>query len=97
MAQKASTVQSANVFLNKVFKNMPSMQNPEMQVYLHWEKIIGEELSKEVELFRVDQGILLLKCLSAARKTELNFQKNAILNKANHVLGRDIIKGLRFI
>ena len=94
---RASTTQSAKVFLDKVFKEMPAMQNPESQVYIHWDKIIGEELSKEIELIQIKDGVLLLKCASAARKTELNFQKNSILVRSNQALGRELIKGVRFV
>ena len=94
---RASTTQSAKVFMDKILKELPVMKNPETQVILKWKEIIGEELAQEVEIVQIKEGVLLLKCHSAARKTELNFQKNSILSKSNQVLGRELIRGIRFV
>lgn len=94
---KGSTTRSAGYFIDQVMKSIPGLNQPENQVYILWPQIIGESLVDEVQLIQVDQGVLLLKCTSAARKTELNFQKNAILSRANQLLGRELIRGIRFI
>lgn len=94
---RASTTQSAKFFMEKLLKGLPALNTPETQIILKWDEIIGEELAQEVKIVTIQEGIILLKCLSAARKTELNFQKNSILLKSNQVLGRELIRGIRFI
>ena len=92
------SAQSAAYFLKKVLNHLPpEAKQPELELFHRCPEIIGADLAQEVILQDIRHGELILKCASSPLKMELRFQKNAILERANAILGKRLITDLRFI
>ncbi len=63
----------------------------------HFANIVGDSLSKRVKLVDLKDSVLVLKASNAAWKTELEFQKKAIIGKCNALLDKAAVKNVRFI
>jgi predicted nucleic acid-binding Zn ribbon protein len=61
-----------------------------------WSEMVGENIAKIAKAERVDEGILYIKVSSMTWRTELLFQKQSILEKISALLGKGIIKDIRF-
>ncbi|RPI02874.1 MAG: DUF721 domain-containing protein [Calditrichaeota bacterium] len=68
----------------------------EIRVIEEWDKIVGPNIAKIARVERVEGSILYVKVSSMTWRTELLFQKQAILQKIETVIGKDIIKDIRF-
>lgn len=68
----------------------------EIRVIEEWDKIVGSNIAKIARVERVEGSILYVKVSSMTWRTELLFQKQAILQKIEMVIGKDIIKDIRF-
>ena len=80
------------------------LEKKNMSDSLHFEtlkkgfsQVVGEQISPHVKPISLDRGILSLKASSSAWKSELFLQKNAIIEKCNNLLGKPLIRGLRFV
>jgi predicted nucleic acid-binding Zn ribbon protein len=89
---------SLDYCLSRFLKNAGLVQDlAERQLLPKWRELVGEQIAAQVELVDVKEGILMLKTSSAAWKSEINFEKEAIFAKANSLLGKPVIRGIRFI
>ena len=84
--------------LNQVLKTK-GLYRPvlERELLGRWEEVVGPRVSAEVRLVDVADGVLLLKTASSSWMTEVRFQKRSIIEKANQILGRSVIRDLRFV
>ena len=60
-------------------------------------QVVGEQVFPHVKPLSLDKGILTLKATSSAWKNELFLQKNAIIERCNNLLGKPLVRGLRFV
>lgn len=60
-------------------------------------EVVGPLLLPHVSLVEMDKNFLVLKASSAAFKAELFLQKKAIIEKCNNLLGKHVVKGIKFI
>ena len=62
-----------------------------------FKQVVGEQVFPHVKPLSLDKGILTLKAGSSAWKSELFLQKNAIIERCNNLLGKPLVRGLRFV
>jgi len=63
---------------------------------VHWDKVVGDEIAKQTEPFRVTDGILYVKVADTVWRNELYFLKNEIIKKLNEKVGKQIITDIKF-
>jgi predicted nucleic acid-binding Zn ribbon protein len=62
-----------------------------------WALLVGENISHIAKPDRIQDGVLFVRVQSMTWRTELLFQKQAILDKISDTLGKDLIKDIRFV
>lgn len=60
-------------------------------------KIIFPELSKIAEAVKLEKKTLFLRVENSVWKSELNFQKNALMEKINKHFNEQVIKAIKFL
>lgn len=60
-------------------------------------EIIFPELSKIAKAIKTDKKILFLKVENSVWKSELNFQKNLLIEKINKHFKEQVVKSIKFI
>lgn len=87
-----------SILLDKVLKK-PVFKNGMDSAALKqlWNQVVGEQVAQQVEFLEIRQGIILLKSHSASWKNEVIWQKKAILDRSNVLLGKTVAKDLRFV
>lgn len=63
----------------------------------HFPAVIGERLVSRVKLVSLRAGELTLKVENAAWKSELSYQKKAIIERCNALLHKAAVTSVRFI
>lgn len=58
---------------------------------------IFPELSNIAAAKKAEKQILYLRVENSVWKSELNLQKNILINKINKYFGKEVIKGIKFI
>ncbi len=61
-----------------------------------WDKVVGETVAQQAQPAFVRRGILFVKCSSSAWMQELHFMKGTIREELNRLLGKEVIKEIRF-
>ncbi len=64
---------------------------------LRWKEIAGEKVAKYAKAVEVKKGILYLSCPNPTWRTQLTLIKEEILRKANRLIGKEIIKDIKFV
>lgn len=67
------------------------------QAVLRWKEIVGEKVAKYAKVVEVKEGILYLSCFNPTWRTQLILMKKEIINKANQVIGKELIKDIKFL
>ena len=71
--------------LNKSINSLIQKSNNKMFVFglldYSWKKIVGNEVSKNTELIKIENKTLFIRCLSPVWKSELQYQKKEIIKK----------------
>lgn len=80
------------------------LESPEVKGHLdgailvqRWPEIVGVQVATKVQLVDFHEGTLVLRCESAAWRSELKFAKKAILERSNALLGKPIAQEIRFV
>jgi len=61
-----------------------------------WEKAVGETIAQQAQPAFMRGGTLFVKCASSAWMQQLQFMKGQICEQLNRLLGKDVIKDIRF-
>lgn len=61
-----------------------------------WDQAVGETVAQQAQPAFVRGGILFVKCSSSAWMQQLQFMKVTIRDELNRLLGREVIKDIRF-
>jgi hypothetical protein len=61
-----------------------------------WAKAVGDTIAQQAQPAFVRGGILFVKCSSSAWIQQLQFMKGTIREELNRLLGKDVIKDIRF-
>lgn len=62
-----------------------------------WDEIAGSAIASETTAREVRDGVMYLTIPSAALRQELNMHRSTIMEDINRLVGREIIRDLRFI
>ena len=62
-----------------------------------FEEVVGKAVYAHVKPEKLDKRTLVLKVGSAAWKSEIFMQKNAIIDKCNLLLGKPSVKNILFV
>ena len=83
----AKVLQKAHISENMDFKTLSE----------RFEEVVGKAVYAHVKPEKLDKRTLVLKVGSAAWKSEIFMQKNAITDKCNTLLGRPVIQAIRIV
>jgi hypothetical protein len=61
-----------------------------------WDQAVGETVAQQAQPTFVRGGILFVKCSSSAWMQQLHFMKGTIREELNRLLGKEMIKDIRF-
>jgi hypothetical protein len=61
-----------------------------------WDQTVGETVAQQAQPAFVRGGILFVRCSSSAWMQQLQFMKVTIRDELNRLLGKEIIKDIRF-
>jgi len=61
-----------------------------------WEKAVGDTIAQQAQPAFMRGGVLFIKCASSAWMQQLQFMKGQICAQLNQLLGKDVIKDIRF-
>jgi len=61
-----------------------------------WEKAVGDTIAQQAQPAFMRGGVLFVKCASSAWMQQLQFMKGQICEQLNRLLGKDVIKDIRF-
>lgn len=69
----------------------------EQQVVASWQDIVGEQIANLTSADRVIDQVLYVKVKNMTWRTELLFHKSHILENIEKLVGKNIIKDIRFL
>jgi predicted nucleic acid-binding Zn ribbon protein len=61
-----------------------------------WDKAVGDTIAQQAQPAFMRGGVLFVKCSSSAWMQQLQFMKGKICEQLNRLLGKDVIKDIRF-
>jgi hypothetical protein len=61
-----------------------------------WEKAVGDTIAQQAQPAFMRGGVLFVKCASSAWMQQLQFMKGQICEQINQLLGKGVIKDIRF-
>jgi len=61
-----------------------------------WEKAVGDTIAQQAQPAFMRGGVLFVKCASSAWMQQLQFMKGKICEQLNRLLGKEVIKDIRF-
>jgi len=61
-----------------------------------WEKAMGETIAQQAQPAFMRGGVLFVKCSSSAWMQQLQFMKGKMCEQLNRLLGKEVIKDIRF-
>jgi predicted nucleic acid-binding Zn ribbon protein len=68
-----------------------------LEIYLYWEKIVGENLVKKIQVVGIKNDTLLLKVNSSAYRHQVKLYQKEWLKKINTYLGENLIQHLKVV
>ncbi len=63
---------------------------------VYWDHVVGKEIAKQSEPFKVVKGSLFVKVNDTVWRNELQFFKNEIIEKLNKKIGKNVIRDIKF-
>jgi len=89
MPDAISLGEALKKFLDKS-RMKPAIQS--MQIEDHWEKIMGQTISKFTDRIEIRNGTLFIYTQVAPLKNELVFQKELIIERINESMGEKLVR-----
>jgi len=86
----------ASSVVERILKKYGITQKEE-EVYLFWEKVLGEELSKKISLVGIRGNKLLVEVSSPAHHHQLKMCKREWLKSLNGLLGEERFKDVKVV
>lgn len=85
--------------VSEIFQNLGTQNNLGLCLYLgqNWKKILGKEQAETLRPVRYKSRCLWIRLPSSCHIQEMNFQKQEIISKINHALGKAVIQEIRFL
>ena len=95
---KTSGLTHASVLVSKILSAGDIGEKQDLYtLFSSFEKLFGKQLSEHLKIIDLKDGILLLKAANSVWKSESEYQKKAIIERCNGLLGAKRVKGIRFI
>jgi len=63
---------------------------------VYWDAVVGKEIAKKTEPFKVIKGSLFVRVDDTVWRNELQFLKHEIIEKLNKKIGKNIINDIKF-
>ena len=76
--------------------SMPPSLGEEIQVFAHWSKAVGSEVTKHAKPTSFRNGILFAETAHSTWNMELSNRKMVILKKLNDALGKPLVRDIHF-
>jgi hypothetical protein len=64
--------------------------------WMVWDKAVGDTIAQQAQPAFMRGGVLFVKCSSSAWMQQLQFMKGKICEQLNQLLGKEVIKDIRF-
>jgi hypothetical protein len=64
--------------------------------WMVWDKAVGDTIAQQAQPAFMRGGVLFVKCASSAWMQQLQFMKGQICAQLNQLLGKEVIKDIRF-
>jgi len=61
-----------------------------------WDKAVGDTIAQQAQPAFMRGGVLFVKCASSAWMQQLQFMKGKLCEQLNRLLGKEVIKDIRF-
>jgi hypothetical protein len=68
----------------------------ESKIFIHWEDIVGTEISKKAKPERITRGTLYLSVSTSIWANELSLLSDKLIEKINSFIGKEVVKSIRF-
>jgi predicted nucleic acid-binding Zn ribbon protein len=69
----------------------------EYRAVADWPAIVGERIARVSQAERFHEGTLYVRLQNSVWRTELLFQKSAIIGQINTALGRAVVRDIKFL
>lgn len=88
----------ASVLLSKILAEGNIGQKQDLfALFSNFENLFGKHLAEHLKITDLKDGILVIKASNSVWKNEALYQKKAIIDRCNGLLGAPRVKGIRFI
>ncbi len=68
----------------------------EYQAITSWQEVVGEQIAKVTQAQRMENGVLFVSVATAPWRAELSMKRMEIIQKINAMLGKSVVKEIRF-
>jgi len=68
----------------------------ESKIFIHWEDIVGTEISKKAKPERITRGTLYLSVSTSIWANELSLMSDKLIEKINSFIGEEVVKKIKF-
>ncbi len=68
----------------------------EYQAITSWQEVVGEQIAKVTQAQRMENGVLFVSVSTAPWRAELSMKRIEIMQKINAMLGKSVVKEIRF-
>ncbi len=68
----------------------------EYQALTSWQEVVGEQIAKVTQAQRMENGVLFVSVSTAPWRAELSMKRMEIMQKINAMLGKSVVKEIRF-
>ena len=66
------------------------------QVITSWADVVGEQIARVTQAQRMENGVLFVGVSTAPWRAELSMKRVEIMQKINAMLGKNVVKEIRF-
>ena len=88
---------SVGAAIQELAKHLGMEKNlEEYQVITSWQDIVGEQIAKVTQAQRMENGVLFIGVSTAPWRAELSMKRMEIMQKINSLLGKSVVKEIRF-
>ena len=68
----------------------------EYQAITSWQEVVGEQIARVTQAQRMENGVLFVSVATAPWRAELSMKRMEIMQKINAMLGKSVVKEIRF-
>lgn len=68
----------------------------EYKAITSWQEVVGDQIAKVTQAQRMENGVLFVGVATAPWRAELSMKRVEIMQKINAMLGKNVVKEIRF-